>query len=180
MSMQMPNAFSFRWRSWFGLATILFLLYGAVNVFFAIFVPTSLHQGGAGAAGGLIVGTEADSKVLGRSLATVAQDDPGLSAYLVSFMDTMCMMMMAFALLQLGVAWFGLRRGQMWALWTLAIADLSFIPYAAAYAGVFSRFGVPVGETVTSFGGFFIIVTLGILVATALGWRGLRQAPAQV
>ena len=132
---------AFRWRSWLGLSAGLFLLYGAVNVFFAIFVPVSLHAGGAAAGGGLIVSVEADSRVLGRSLATLAE--PGLNAYRVSFMDTMCMMMMAFGLLQLAVAWFALREARAWALWSLAVVDVSFIPYWLAVASTFASFGVP-------------------------------------
>jgi len=154
-------------------------VYGVANIFFAIFVPTSLHQGGAGASGGLIVGIDADSMVLGKSLTTLAQSDPGLSAFLVAFMDTMCMMMMAFGILQVGIAWFALRRRQAWALCTLAIADLAFIPYLAAYSSIFSLYGVSVGETVTSFGGFFLIVALGVFLATLLGWMELRRAPVQ-
>ncbi len=55
MSTQVPNLWSFRWRSWLGLAVVLFLLYGAINVLAAVFVPLSLHMNGAGGAGGALV-----------------------------------------------------------------------------------------------------------------------------
>ncbi|MBI4340619.1 MAG: hypothetical protein HY680_11820, partial [Chloroflexi bacterium] len=118
---------SFRWRSWLGVAVVVFLLYGLANFFFAIQVPLKQHSSGIRSA--QIVSSEADSAVLGKDITTLAQTDPALSDYLVAFMDTMCMMMMAFAVLQIGVAWFALRRGHSWALWTLALADISFIPY---------------------------------------------------
>jgi hypothetical protein len=107
MSAQVPNTFVFRWRSLFGVAVALFLLYGAFNVLSAVFVPVSLHLGGAGAAPGgtLVLSETADAELLGRSLADLDKADPALGAFLVSFMDTMCAYMMAFALLQLGVAW---------------------------------------------------------------------------
>ena len=66
----------------------------------------------------MVLSQTADAALLGRSLAELDKADPRLGAFLVSFMDTMCAYMMAFALLQLAVVWFGLRRGQVWALWT--------------------------------------------------------------
>src|SRR6266496_3368567 len=117
--MPSPTSGNFKWKSWLGVSVILFLLYGAFNVLAAIGVPSSLHGHGAGAMGGLIVSTNADTKVLGQPLMTLFTSNPKLSDYLVAFMDTMCMMMMAFGLLQLAVAWYGLRTGQSWALWAL-------------------------------------------------------------
>jgi hypothetical protein len=112
MPTQTSNVFAFHWRSWLGLAVALLLMYGAFNVFSAVAVPVSLHLNGAGAVGGtLVLSQTADSALLGRSLAEVDKADPRLGAFLVSFMDTMCAYMMAFALLQLGVVWFALRRG---------------------------------------------------------------------
>lgn len=45
MSPQVPNTFVFRWRSLFGVAVALFLLYGAFNVLSAVVVPVSLRLG---------------------------------------------------------------------------------------------------------------------------------------
>ncbi|MBI4198264.1 MAG: hypothetical protein HY533_04050 [Chloroflexi bacterium] len=168
---------SFRWRSWLGVAVVLFLLYGAANFFFAIQVPVMLHSNGISRA--QIVSNEADSAVLGKDITTLAQTDPALSDYLVAFMDTMCMMMMAFAISQLGIAWFALRRGQTWALWTLAIADISFIPYLTGWTTVFSNYGLTVGDSITSFGGFWIFLPIAVAVATGLGWFGLRKGTTQ-
>jgi hypothetical protein len=100
MSTQVPNTLVFRWRSLFGVAVALFLLYGAVKVLSAVVVPVSLHEGGAGAAPGgtLVLSHTADAELLGRPLADVDEADPRLAAFLVSFMDTMCAYMMAFGL----------------------------------------------------------------------------------
>ncbi|HEY3117335.1 MAG TPA: hypothetical protein VGK54_11395 [Chloroflexota bacterium] len=77
------------WRSPLGIAIILFLLYGALNILFAIVVPLMLHTQGVGAAPGLILSADADGSLLGRSLGDIARSEPRLNAYLVSFMDTM-------------------------------------------------------------------------------------------
>ncbi len=173
MSTQMAKTFSFRWRSWLGLSVALFLLYGAFNVFLAITVPVSLHRGGAGAAGGaLVLSPTADTALLGRSLAELDTADPRLGTFLVSFMDTMCAYMIAFGLLHLGVVWFALRRGQTWALWTVAIADLAIFPYFVAIVQAYAHFSVPPGDQ-----SFLVAFAVVIIIATALGWFSLRQGP---
>ncbi|MBI4339487.1 MAG: hypothetical protein HY680_05990, partial [Chloroflexi bacterium] len=65
-----------------------------------------------------------------------------------------------------------------WALWTLALADISFIPYLIGWTTVFSNYGLTVGDSITSFGGFWIMVTIGIVVVAGMGWFGLRQRAA--
>ncbi len=171
MSAQMASSFSFRWRSWFGLGVALFLFYGAVNAFFAILVPIWLHTGGAGAAGNtLVLSPMADTALLGRSLTDVQKADPRLGAFLVTFMDTMCAQMMAYAILQLGVAWFALRRGQAWALWASAIAAFVSLAYFVPIMQMYARF-------ITLPNDWFFLIVLGVLVlaATVFSWLGLRQ-----
>jgi hypothetical protein len=172
MPTHVQNTFVFRWRSLFGFAVALFVLYGATNVLSALVVPVSLHRGGADAAPGgtLVLSETADAELLGRSLTDVDKADPALGAFLVSFMDTMCAYMMAFGLLQIGVAWFALRRGRRWALWTLAIAGFSLFPYYVAIIETYHDFGVPSGD-ITAIVVFFVVT----VAATALGWLGLRR-----
>ncbi len=161
----------FRWGSPLGVAVILFMIYGALNVAFAIFVPLTLHTQGIGAVPGLVISDKADGALLGRSLADVQRADPRLNAYLVTFMDTMCMMMMPFGILQLGVAWFGLRRMAPWALGTLVLANIAYLPYFAAITSTFSSFGVTLGLDDL----FFVaIFPLPLLIASVLGWIGLQ------
>ena len=175
--MNTSSTFNFRWRSWLGLTVAIFLLWGALNAFLAIFVPVSLHRNGAGAVGGtLVLGANEDTALLGRPLAAIAQDDPKLNAFLVTFMDTMCAQMMAYAIVHLAVVWFGLRRAQLWALWAVAVGDLAIVPYYAAISITYDRVGAPLGSTVTD---FVLALAAIILVATALGWFGLRRAQRQ-
>ena len=174
--MNTSSTFNFRWRSWLGLTVAIFLLWGALNAFLATFVPVSLHRNGAGAVGGtLVLGANEDTALLGRPLAAIAQDDPKLNAFLVTFMDTMCAQMMAYAIVHLAVVWFALRRGQAWALWTVGAAAvvsfLYFVPIMMTYA----RFAVPVGESMRNIAIPIVIV----LAVTALGWFGLRRAQRQ-
>jgi hypothetical protein len=174
MSTPMPNLWSFRWRSRLGLAVVLFLLYGAINVFASVFVPLLLQMNGAGGAGGaLVLDSEADAMLVGRTLADLDRADPRLGAFLVSLMDTMCAYMMAFAIVHLGVTWFALRQGRAWALWVLLIGDLAIFPYYMVIGQTYARLGV------SAVGGLLplVVFALIILAATVVGWFGLRQIP---
>jgi hypothetical protein len=163
--MNTPPAFRFHWRSPLGLAVAFFLFYGAMNIVLAIYVPLSLHVRGPWSVGGLVLTNELDQALLGE-LAAASQTDPRFGAFLVSFMDTMCAFMMAFALLQVAVLWFALRRGQAWALWAAALADLAILPYYVAITQTYARFGVVgAGDFLRGTGIFAAIV----LAATASG-----------
>ena len=118
---------------------------------------------------------QADSRVLGKDTAALPKTDRHVNDYLVAFMDTMCLMMMAFGLLQAAIVWFGLRRRQVWALWAIVLADLSFIPYLMAWTSTFSRYGATWGESLTAFGGYWVLVTVGVATSTVLGWSDLRK-----
>lgn len=159
-----------RWRSPLGVSAGLFLVWGGLNAFLAVFVPASLFSGGSGAIGALVLTPEADAALLGRSLADITRDDPRLDAYLVSFMATMCAQMMAYAILDLGVTWFALRRAERWALWLAAAAALASFVYFVPVMLEYSGFGVAVDGLLT-----LAIPVAVIVAATVLGWWGLRQ-----
>lgn len=166
----------FRWGSALGISVTLFLIYSFLNVTAAILVPLTLHLGGVGAATwGFILGAEADAAMLGRSLQDIGRTDPRLGYYLVAFMTTMCMMMMAFGILGVAVTWFALRRALAWAFWALVVANVSYLPYFLAIASTVSGFGVPL-----NLGGlfFYVIFPLPLLLAIVLGWMGIQRRPA--
>ena len=173
MQAQRANPLDFRWRSWLGVAVALFLLYGGVNVLAAVFVPLSVHLNGPGPGGTLILGTEIDDALLGRSAAQIGAHDARLAAFLVSLMDTMCAFMLAYAVVYLAVAWFALRRAQPWALGALGLGGLAWLPHYVVVGVTYAGFGAPpsLGD-VAPFLGFVVPV----LVAAALGWRGLEAS----
>jgi hypothetical protein len=156
-------------------AVSLFLAWGALNAFLAIIVPASLHAKGVAAVGGLVMSADMDGTVLGRSLTYIAQSDPRLNSYLVTFMDTMCAQMMSFAILLVGVTWFGLRRGQSWALWFAAAASIATFVYYVPIVAEFSRMGVLIdASTLATFSPIPVI-----LIVAAVGWSGLRAERAR-
>lgn len=166
---------TFRWRSLFGMSVTLFLAWGLMNAALAVYVPYTLHAGGVTALGGLVLTAEADEALLGRTFASIDAQDPGLAGYLVAFMDTMCAQMMGFAVAHVGVVWFGLRRGQGWALGVAAVSGVVAFVYYVPILGVYGRMSVPTG----SFAWFLAVPVVALALATALGWIGLRRQPPE-
>lgn len=123
-----------------------------------------------------MVSNQADATLIGQSLADVGKHEPRLSAFFVSFMETMCAYMMPFGIVYVAIAWFALRRGQWWAFWTLAVSSLVVLPYYALIAVTYASFGVSLNDLYSSFSP----VVLLIAVATAPGWWGLRRAHSHV
>src|SRR2546427_10612375 len=100
-----------------------------------------------------------------------------MAADLVIFMYTMCAFMMAFAILQLGVAWFAVRRAQAWGVWAGLLANEAVVPYYLAVSASFAQRGAPI------LGGleFILVITAGTGSAALLwvsGGRGAPRAPS--
>lgn len=163
---------TFRWRSWLGGSVVLFLLYGAVNVLAALFVPATLISGGAGATAPVTT-LDADGYLVGGTqvLAALRHTDPKLDTLLVSSMVGMCSQMMAFAILALLVSWFVIRRGEAWGLWGVTAGALVQVPYYAVITGMYSAQGAPVDGVILGLVPFYVWP----LVAFAVGLIGLRR-----
>lgn len=161
----------FRWRSLLGVSVSLFLAWGLLNAALAIYVPYTLHTGSVSALGGLVLSTEADEALLGRTFASIDASDPRLAAYLVAFMDTMCAQMMGFALAFLGVVWFGLRRGQAWALVVAGVSGVVAFVYYLPILSLYTRMSAQTG----SLAAFLAVPAIALGVMTVLGWVGLRR-----
>jgi hypothetical protein len=170
---------SFRWRSWSGVATVLFLLYGAANLIAAIIVPTTLITGGAGAlgGGGVVFSGDADSYLLGSSLGGLRTSNPKLDTLLVSSTVGMCGQMIALAALFLAITWFAFRRGQRWALWALLVGALIGWPHLIAIMAMYSQQRAPIASGASALVPFLVV----LLFAFAAGAVGQRRAePARV
>ena len=164
------TSMAFRWRSWLGLAVALFLVYGALNLLIAIAVPLTLQFGGAGASGvPPVMSMDGDAALLGRPLEGLRQSDPKLDALLVSGMHSMCAMHISMATLVLSATWFGLRRGQRWALWALALSALVTVPYYLLISANYAAQGAPVMSGLTSIIGLWVLA----LVAFVAGLAGI-------
>ena len=170
---------AFRWRSWLGLAVVLFLVYGALNLIIAIATPLTLQVGGAGAFGVVspVMSMDGDAALLGRPLEGLRQSDPKLDALLVSSMQSMCAVHISMATLVLTATWFGLRRGERWALWALALSALVTVPSYLLISANYAAQGAPVMSGLTSNIGLWALALVAFVAGLA-GLSGTRVSTA--
>lgn len=163
--------FQFRWLSPLGIAVILFLLYGVMNAVSGALTPFFVRPDRLVTANVLLMSERTDTTLFeGAPQDVMAQNKPlGLLRQLMSIW--LGGLMLSFGLLQLAVAWFGLRQGQAWALWTLTVSDLAMAPFWFPILNAYARVGAMpgIGEMPP-----FIPFLVAIPIAAVLGWIGLR------
>ena len=172
------SSLAVRWRGWLGLAVALFLVYGALNLLIAIATPLALQLGGSGAWGvSPVMSMDGDAALLGRPLQGLRQSDPKLDALLVSGMQSMCAVHLSMATLVLGATWFGLRRGERWALWALALSAVVTVPYFLLIAANYAAQGAPAMSGLTSIIGLWVLALVAFVAGLA-GLSGTRVSTA--
>ena len=174
-SAAMPDAMTVRWKSLGGVGLILVLIYVLINFAAAIGVPTMLEKGGAagGGNGGVMIGRAPEEFMLGTTYDKLATQNPKLDKLLVDSMVGMCSQMMVFAIAYLAIAWFAARRGQRWAVWTLLVSGVAYIPYYFIIASDMAAFGAPdVMKAAWMVSAFAIPAVLGSILL----FLGLRRS----
>ena len=163
------NPIEFRWLSALGISVILFLIFGVMNVLVGILVPVFVRPDST--SNGLFTSTRPDTALFGAAPEVLIAQDRPLGMLRLLLLIWMGGQMLGFGLLQLALAWFGLRAGQAWALWSLTVADLSMVPFWWLILARYARAGAMPG-----LGELPPLVTYLLLIpiAAILGWIGVR------
>ena len=171
--MKVQPAIKFRWLSPLGASVALFLLYGAaLSLALGIQWTIILHTGHPKIA--LLTSVRTDTVVFGKPPAILYQDDPVLVTVDRAQEDYRDGMAFCLGIAVVALAWFGLRRRQRWALWTLTLSGLGILPYAGLYMLPVLRTGAP--WSLLDLPPIMTFQALVVPVAVLLGWIGLRQA----
>src|SRR3989304_5551281 len=118
--MNAQTTFNFQWLSPLGIAVVLFLLSSAINILTPIAGLFLLHRYGPispQTSQYFAFSARADEAWLGKPPAQLVEEFPGLRRLYLLLVDFTEAFALGFALLTIGLAWFGLRTGQGWALW---------------------------------------------------------------
>jgi hypothetical protein len=170
MTPQRP--FAFRWLSPLGASVALFLLYGAALVFaLGIQWTFMIHTSTKSA---VLTSPRTDTVVFGQPPAAVYQSNPALSTVDTADADWRDGMALCLGFAVTALAWFGLRRGERWALWTLTLVGLGMLPYAVLYMLPVLRAGAPWGLLDPP--PLLTFQALVVPVAVLLAWIGLHPA----
>lgn len=167
--MNAQSTLEFQWLSPLGISVALFLFYGASYVFIGALTPvmSNTEMGRQ-----VTVSTaEKDSALLGGPLPNLLAASPALSTLRTMLLNIIGGLLVAAGILVIGVTWFGLREGKLWALLTLALAGLAVLPFWWLVLHPFSDAGIQVGLDLPP---FILVPGLLLLPAVFFGWIGLR------
>lgn len=163
---------NFQWFSPLGISVLLFLLHGILMVIAGGGFLFFYRNLGETRKQGILMSERMDRAFFGRSAIEIYRDNPELLTIVDLLMDVRTGLWLAFGIFELTVTWYALGAGQMWALWTLFVANFGmWLGYAAVSLRFIQR-GVRLGLDVPPV--IFGIPTILIPIATVLGWVGLR------
>jgi hypothetical protein len=169
--MTVQRTVALRWLSPLGVSVALFLLYGAalslaLGIQWTIIQHTSTPPA-------VLTSPRTDTMVFGQPPAVVYQNNPALYTAETSDTDWRDGMALCLGIGVMALAWFGLRRGERWALWTLTLIGLGMLPYAILYMQPVLRVGAPWGLLDPP--PLLTFQALVVPVAVLLAWIGLRS-----
>lgn len=153
-----------------GAAVGLFLAGGATRVVLAVLTPI-LFDPRAGRV--MFLSAGADTAFYGAPPADLIAADPTLVGVRWTIVMALCGALVGLGLLELGVAWFGLRAGQRWALAALATAGFAVLPFWWLVVEPYAAAGVAVG--LADIPPFMTLPALLLLPAVIAGSIGLRR-----
>ena len=121
-------------------ATALFGLLAVLRLVVGLFVPFAVRAGGGRPGPPGLFHPRPDAAVFG-SEPIGERDAPRVRALGIMMWDWLSGTLVSAGLLELGVVWFGLARGEGWAYLLLVLANLALGPYYALIVARYVRAG---------------------------------------
>ena len=112
--------------SWLKFGVALFVIGGIFDMFIGASTPIVTRLFGPAPTGALVISAHADTLLLGVSPAEFVESGPGLALYR-ALIDLVGFLLLAFGSFQTTIAYYGLRRGFLWAWWSLIAVDMVFV-----------------------------------------------------
>ena len=162
----------FSWSSALGVGVAVFLGWGVFNVVIGV-VATIITGASSGlVANILVLSPRTDAALFGGDPRDLVRDFPALFALQRVLLTWLSALLVAFGLLVIAVAWFGLRRGEPWAL---AVLTACWLVTLVGFGLLFRRYidagvSLSLGDLPPLFHYPVFLVTPAII----LSWIGLR------
>jgi len=176
--MNPPINFEFRWLSLLGASVALFLILGALTVVAGLLAVLLYFPSGrtarfaAQGRPSIVLLERGDSDYFGAPLAEVYRRSPDAAEIIDLHILVKSGQWLAFGISEIVVAWFGLRLGQRWALWTLAGTNAAAVFGWGLVVVRYLQRGAHVDLDLPPV--VFVWPLFVVPVATVLGWIGLR------
>lgn len=156
----------------FGAGVALFLGWGAINVVIGLLGPIVSGTGSALVADILVLSPRTDAAMFGGDPNALVREFPPLRELQRVLIYWLGAALAAFGLLVIAVTWFGLRRGEPWALPALTACWLVTL---AGFALVFKRYAdAGVSLSLSDLPPLFHYPAFLVTPAILLSWIGLR------
>jgi hypothetical protein len=165
----------FRWFTPLGVAVFLFLLQGLLTIvasLIAIVFNPRITTAPYRIEGGFLLSGRMDSLFYGKSMAEIIQANPQLLEIDRYTLYVRAGIWLAFGIFQIALTWFGIRQGQVWAFWTVVLANIVALAGWLAVILPFVRKGIPLGLDLPP-----VVLLLAVLIlpiAGTIGWIGLH------
>lgn len=170
----MESLENFQWGSMLGVSVMLFLLYGGLYVFvsfLAVVVTLEKVAQMMDTDRILYMSDKADVVYYGEAPRDLLAREPAVRKLRDTMFLALAALMCSAGLLVMAIAWFALRRGEMWALVALAVAGFAVVPFYGLMFAPYIRIGAPL---VFSIPPYITVPGFLLIPAVVLGWLGLR------
>jgi hypothetical protein len=154
-------------------SAVLFGLCGLLSLAVGLFVPFAIRAGGSGLAGppGLFH-PRPDAALFGSE--PISEHDAARVRILgIMLFDWLSGALVSAGILELGVVWFGLARGEGWAYVTLVLGNLALAPYYALIVRRYVRAGARL--RLLEVPPVMWVPAVLVPIAAVLGWIGLSN-----
>jgi hypothetical protein len=160
----------FTWGSPLGVGVALFLVTGVVHFLIGVLAPVMMNTE---VGRSMILSPRTDAVLFGRPMAELLRDDRALATARTILFSMLAGMLVGAGVLEMALAWFGLRQGQAWAFWTLVVEGVALVPFWVMVLAPYVRAGARpgLGDTPP-----FMWVPAALLVpAAVLSFIGLSR-----
>ena len=160
------------WSGALGAGVALFLGWGAFNAVIGV-VATIINVASSGlVANFLVLSPRTDAAMFGGDPRDLVREFPALFALQRLLLSWLSALLVAFGLLVIAVTWFGLRRGEPWAL---AVLTVCWLVTLVGFGLLFRRYiDAGVSLTLGDLPPLFHYAAFLVTPAILLSWIGLR------
>ena len=153
-------------------SAVLFGLLAALSLVVGLFVPFAIRANGGHPGPPGLFHPRPDAELFG-SEPVGERDATRVRTLGIMHFDWLSGNLVAVGILELGLVWFGLARGEVWAYGLLVLANLAVAPYYALIVGRYVRAGVRL--RLIEVPPLMWVPAFALPVAIILGWVGLPQ-----